>query len=127
MAIDGLLRGARVSALMLFAEDTRAVAEWWAAAFGVERVEVDRHAQGDFVFFDASGFEFGVHMADPDMNPLGGTPVVYFSVPSVATARGRLIEHGALPHRGPLVVGAGRSICQLRDPFGNIFGLDGPP
>ena len=121
------LAGSHVSALMLFAEDTHAVAAWWAAAFGVERVEVEPHAQGDFVFFDASGFEFGVHAADPDKNPQGGTPVVYFSVSSLAAARERLIEHGALPHRGPLVVDADRSICQLRDPFGNIFGLDGPP
>lgn len=121
------LAGAQVSALMLFAEDTHAVGEWWAAAFGVERVEVEQHAQGDFVFFDAFGFEFGVHVADSDKNPLGGTPVVYFSVPSLDRASEQLIERGATPHRGPLVVDAGRSICQLRDPFGNIFGLDGPP
>jgi predicted enzyme related to lactoylglutathione lyase len=112
---------------MLFAADIHAVAAWWAAAFGVERVEVEPDASGDFVFFDAGGLELSVHPADPDKNPLGGTPVVYFSVASLATAREQLIEHGATPHRGPLVVDAGRSICQLRDPFRNVFGLDGPP
>jgi predicted enzyme related to lactoylglutathione lyase len=120
------LTGSRVTALMLFAEDTHAVASWWAAAFGIDRLEVEEHPQGDFVFFDAFGIEVGVHAADPKKNPIGGSPVVYFSVSSVETAREAMIELGATPHRGPLVVDSRRSICQLRDPFGNVFGLDGP-
>jgi predicted enzyme related to lactoylglutathione lyase len=120
------LTGSRVTALMLFAEDTHAVANWWAAAFGIDRLEVEEHSQGDFVFFNASGIEVGVHAADPKKNPLGGSPVMYFSVSSVETARDAMIELGATPHRGPLVVDRSRSICQLRDPFGNVFGLDGP-
>lgn len=120
------LGGARVVAIMLFAEDTHAVGAWWAKAFGVELIEVEPHPQGDFVFFKAAGVEFGVHAADPIKNPLGGSPVVYFSVPSVDAARERLLADGAELHRGPLAVSAGRSICQLRDPFGNVFGLDGP-
>lgn len=120
------LTGSRVTALMLFAEDTHAVAQWWAAAFGVERLEVEKHPQGDFVYFDAFGIEFGVHAADRAKNPVGGSPVVYHSVSSVREARERLMEPGATAHRGPLVVDEDRSICQLRDPFGNVFGLDGP-
>src|SRR5690348_1576516 len=120
------LGGARVAMIMLFAEDTHAVGAWWAAAFGVELIEVEPHPQGDFVFFDAAGVELGVHAADPLKNPLGGSPVVYFSVPSVAAAREQLLADGAEPHRGPLAVSESRSVCQLRDPFGNVFGLDGP-
>ncbi|HEX7255787.1 MAG TPA: VOC family protein [Gaiellaceae bacterium] len=121
------LGGSRVRALMLFAEDTHAVAEWWAAAFGVERLEVEQHEQGAFVFFDAAGLEIGVHAADPEKNPVGGSPVVYFSVESVSSTRAQLLGRGATPHRGPLAVDRDRSICQLKDPFGNVFGLDGPP
>ena len=112
---------------MLFAQDTHAVARWWASAFGVARIDVEEHPQGDFVSFDPFGVEFGVHSADPKRNPVGGSPVVYLSVPSIHRAREELIGLGATPHRGPLSVDAGRSICQLRDPFGNVFGLDGPP
>ena len=121
------LAGSRITALMLFAEDTHAVAEWWSAAFGVGRVETEEHAQGDFVFFDASGVEFGVHAEDPRENPVGGTPVPYWSVSSLGSARDRLLAVGATPHRGPLQVTPERWVCQLRDPFGNVFGLDGPP
>ncbi|HEX6701593.1 MAG TPA: VOC family protein [Gaiellaceae bacterium] len=124
---SGTLTGARVTANMLFADDTHAVSAWWAEAFGVEQVEVEPHPQGDFVFFEAAGVELGFHAADPGKNAVGGSPVVYFSVPSVEAARARLLAEGAAPHRGPLAVSASRSICQLRDPFGNVFGLDGPP
>ena len=112
---------------MLFADDTRAVAAWWAAAFGAEQVHVAEHAQGPFVFFEIRDIEFAVHVADPKKNPLGGSPVVYWSVSSVGSACEQLLERGATPHRGPIEVEHRRSICQLRDPYGNIFGLDGPP
>jgi predicted enzyme related to lactoylglutathione lyase len=52
---------------------------------------------------------------------------MYWSVSSVGSAREQLLERGATPHRGPIEVEHRRSICQLRDPYGNIFGLDGPP
>ena len=112
---------------MVFADDTRAVAAWWAAAFGAEQVHVEEHAQGPFVFFKIRDIEFGAHVADPKKNPLGGSPVVYWSVSSVGSAREQLLERGATPHREPTEVEDRRSIRQLRDPYGNIFGLDGPP
>ncbi|WP_197078931.1 VOC family protein [Dermacoccus sp. PE3] len=43
------------------------------------------------------------------------------------THREALLDAGAEHHRGPLTIGGGRSICQLVDPFGGVFGLDGPP
>ena len=112
---------------MVFAEDTHAAAVWWAAAFGVNRLDVEEHPQGDYSSFDVGGVEIGFHTADPAKNPVGGSPVVYWSVRSLSRAREELIGAGATPHRGPLVVDDRRTICQLRDPFGNVFGLDGPP
>ena len=112
---------------MLFADDTRAVAAWWAAAFGAEQVDVEEHAQGPFVSFKTRDIEFGVHVADPKKNPRGGSPVIYWSVNSVGSARDLLVARGATPHRGPIEVDHHRSICQLQDPYGNIFGLEGPP
>ena len=41
------LTGSHVRAVMMFAEDTHAVANWWAAAFGVEPVRYARVLVGD--------------------------------------------------------------------------------
>jgi predicted enzyme related to lactoylglutathione lyase len=112
---------------MLFVEDQHAAARWWAAAFAVKNVEVLEDRQGAFVWFETAAVEIGFHVADPERNPRGGSTVVYWSVRSVDAARERLLELGARPHRGPLAIDPRRSICQLSDPFGNIFGLDGPP
>jgi predicted enzyme related to lactoylglutathione lyase len=122
-----VLSGSRVRAVMLFADDTHAVAEWWAAAFGAVGVTVTEDPQGDYVEFEVDGLEIGVHPADPERNPVGGSPVVYWSVASVESVRERLLRAGATPHRGPLAISESRSVCQLRDPYGNVFGLDGPP
>ena len=44
----------------------------------------------------------------------------------VLAVRALLFEAGCTYHRGPLRIDAGRQICQLIDPFGMTFGLDGP-
>jgi hypothetical protein len=36
-----------------------------------------------------------------------------------------MLRAGCESWRGPLRLSPERRICQLRDPFGNIFGLDG--
>jgi uncharacterized glyoxalase superfamily protein PhnB len=116
-----------VRAVMIFAEDPRAAATWYAAALGGGELTVLPGPAGEFVLFMLGELEVGFHPADPQKNPPGGSPVVYWAVSSLSQARCALLAAGASPHRGPLVVDSGRSICQLRDPFGGIFGLDGPP
>ena len=80
-----------------------------------------------FAWFDVGGVEFGFHPADAGKNPVGGSPVVYLRAEDLAMALNRAESKGARRHRGPLSIGASRSIVQLVDPFGNVFGLDGPP
>jgi hypothetical protein len=35
--------------------------------------------------------------------------------------------HGARAHRGPKTIMTGERLCQLLDPFGNLFGIRQPP
>jgi len=35
-------------------------------------------------------------------------------------------DAGCAVHRAPLAINASRRTCQMVDPFGNTFGLDGP-
>jgi len=108
---------------MFFAEEPRAVALWWAELLDcpVERV----HIESEFVWFDVGEIEFGFHPLDEAKNPVGGSPVVYLRVENFPAAVTRAESKGARLHRGPRAVHDCRSIAQLTDPFGNVFGLDG--
>ena len=111
---------------MVFADDPEASARWWGKTLGAE-VHVDRDGTSVFAWIDTSGgVELGFHPADDERNPRGGSPVVYWAVESVNATREALLARGCTHHRGPLDIGAERSICQLTDPFGTVFGLDGP-
>lgn len=109
---------------MFFVSDPRGCCAWWSEHLGdgaVVRVE-----EGGFCWFETGGLEVGFHPGDDERNPVGGSPVVYFSTQALEATRARLLDAGCLAHRGPLAVGPGRRICQLIDPFGNTFGLTGP-
>ncbi|HUZ40188.1 MAG TPA: hypothetical protein VMU68_02185 [Acidimicrobiales bacterium] len=111
-----------IRAVMFFASDPKIVATWWASNLG-EDAPVIR--DGEFRYFIVDGIEFGFHPAD-DRNPIGASPIVYLAVSSLEQTRSRLMELGCIMHRGPLTIDSSRQICQMIDPFGNAFGLDGP-
>ena len=108
---------------MFFSTTPDVVASWWASnlAGGVPLVQ-----EGEFWYFLLNGVEFGFHPADPIRNPIGGSPVVYLSTADLENTRESLLILGCSMHRGPLIVDDSRRICQMIDPFGNTFGLDGP-
>lgn len=107
---------------MMFIEDPRAAASWWAALLEVGDDSI--HVDGDFVRFTADRVEFGFHPADDERNPRAGSPVPYLLASDLAGDMARAIQCGATLHRGPLDVDPGRTICQLVDPFGTVFGID---
>ena len=113
-----------IKAVMYFCEIPSQVALWWAELLSVQS---DTLTEDDgFFWFTAGGTEFGFHPADSERNPPGATPVVYPATTDLKGAMGRAITMGATRHRGPLVVSSERSIAQLVDPLGNVFGVDGP-
>jgi predicted enzyme related to lactoylglutathione lyase len=112
-----------IRAVMFFCDSPADVAEWWAKLIGVpsDSVIVDE----EFVWFNAGSTEYGFHPSDSERNPIGGSPVVYLATTDLNAAIERAVALGAIRHRGPLVISPERSIAQFKDPFGNIFGLDG--
>ena len=111
-----------IRAVMFFASEPEIVASWWAANLGRD-ASVSR--DGEFRYFSAGEIEFGFHPADDDRNPIGASPVIYLSVDNLEQTRSRLLKLGCTMHRGPLTIDNSRQICQMIDPFGNTFGLDG--
>lgn len=118
-----MFRGVRT--VLVFAADPRRSAGWWAEVLDVPaRFDID--GESVYAWVDIAGVELGFHPADPERNPPGASTVPYWGVDDLDVVRDRLLAAGCARHRGPLVVEAGRRICQLTDPFGFVFGLDGP-
>lgn len=107
---------------MVFAERPAAVAQWYCAALGLGGTEL---MPGGAAIVLAGVVELVFHPADEIKNPQGASTVVYWQSDDFSADLTRLIGLGARVHRGPLVVSDTRSICQLVDPWGNVFGLDG--
>lgn len=110
-----------IRAVMYFVDDPPTVATWWARALGHEA----QH-DGEFSFVNDGGLEIGFHPNDDGRNPSGSSTVAYFHVDDLETRRSYFLDLGCTMHRGPLDISSSRSIAQLVDPFGNVFGLDGP-
>ncbi|WP_371657255.1 MULTISPECIES: VOC family protein [unclassified Streptomyces] len=114
-----------IRTVMVFVDDPEAAARWWGEIFDSE-VELDVNGTSVYAWLDLNGLEFGFHPASPKANVYGRSTVPYWSVENLDTDRQRLLDAGCTHHRGPLDVEPGRRICQLVDPFGTVFGLDGP-
>jgi hypothetical protein len=109
--------------VVYFVKDPQAAAFWYAKhLFGDAPVQ----EESGFFWLDAGSIEVGFHPSD-QKNPAGGGAVVYWQVENFSSSRDLMLQSGCESWRGPLAISPKRVICQLRDPFGNIFGLDGPP
>ena len=111
-----------VRAVMVFVTEPHEAAAWWSSVTGIPARQ-----SGEFAWLGlADGLELGFHPVDDARNPRGGSPVVYWAVSDLLAARDALLRAGAEQHRGPLEVAPGRWICQVKDPFDVVVGLDGP-
>ena len=68
-----------------------------------------------------------LHEADGFNQPGPSGTVPYWTVSDVDGTVAQWSEHGASAHRGPKTIMTGERLCQVLDPFGNLFGLRQPP
>ena len=68
-----------------------------------------------------------MHEADEFNQPGPSGTVPYWTVSDVDGTVAQWSEHGASAHRGPKTIMTGERLCQVLDPFGNLFGLRQPP
>jgi predicted enzyme related to lactoylglutathione lyase len=94
--------------------------EWYAAR--LRRQPVQRRGT-TLAVFDVSGVRLTLHESDL-LNEAGPAGVsAYWTVPDVDALVAEWTAHGATAHRGPKTVFSGERLCQLLDPFGNLFSL----
>ena len=110
-----------VAQIVVFVEEPPAAARFWADVLAAPYRLADGGALVDLHFA-----ELFFHPRDEEKNPWGGSAVVYLAVDDFDAVRERLINAGCVPWRGPIEIEGGRRICQLRDPFATVWGLDGP-
>ncbi len=92
--------------------------KWYREIFGAPRF-----SSKDFVLFEGPGIEIGIHTADAKALGAGGQQVLYWGVEDLAEALARMLALGCQVYREPIVGIDGPSVCQVQDPFGNIWGL----
>jgi len=105
-----------------FVDDLEAATKWYADRLGKTPVVTGR----SLAAFDVSGTRLTVHQADEfnTPGPAGTSP--YWEVHDVDAIVASWTEHGAVAHRGPKTVFTGERLCQMLDPFGNLFSIVQP-
>jgi predicted enzyme related to lactoylglutathione lyase len=92
---------------------------WYADRLG--RTPVLRG--GALVAFDIDGVRLTLHESDGYNSPGPAGVSAYWTVPDVDALVADWTAHGAVAHRGPKTVFSGERLCQLLDPFGNLFSV----
>ncbi|QHC71750.1 VOC family protein [Rathayibacter sp. VKM Ac-2801] len=95
---------------------------WYSARLGREPVL----RGGALVAFDIDGIKLTLHQADNYNSPGPAGVSAYWTVHDLDEIVAEWTAHGATAHRGPKTVFTGERLCQLLDPFGNLFGLRQP-
>ena len=114
---------AGVGNVFYFVDDLEAAVEWYAAR--LNRQPVVRG--GALAAFDLDGTRLTLHQKDEfnTPGPAGTSP--YWTVVDVDGFVAEWTAHGAAAHRGPKTVFTGERLCQLLDPFGNLFSVREAP
>jgi len=108
-----------VGNVFYFVDELEAAAQWYAARLGL-----DPTVRGtSLVAFDVDGVRLTLHQSDEfnSSGPAGTSP--YWTVTDVDEVVAEWTAHGAVAHRGPKTVFTGERLCQLLDPFGNLFAV----
>lgn len=109
------------STLRLSVVDVAKSCAWYARFLGIEASYVDP----DFASFNVAGVQLDLCTADGRSPVSAGGSVGYWLVEDLDIAVARAKELGAAVYRGPLrVEEVRRSIVQVADPYGNVFGLE---
>ncbi|MCW2522141.1 MAG: hypothetical protein JWO63_476 [Frankiales bacterium] len=109
-----------VTNVFYFVDDLDAATQWYGALLGAEPVE----RQPQLATFSIGSTRLTLHRGDEFNRPaeLAGT-VAYWGVDDVDAVVADCVAAGAVAHRGPKTIFTGERLCQLLDPFGNLFGV----
>jgi uncharacterized glyoxalase superfamily protein PhnB len=105
--------------IFYFVDQLDEAVEWYSARLGREPVL----RGGALVAFDIDGIKLTLHQTDSHNSPGPAGASAYWTVSDVDEIVTEWTAHGAITHRGPKTVFTGERLCQLLDPFGNLFSI----
>jgi predicted enzyme related to lactoylglutathione lyase len=109
--------------VMYFVPDRKVAANWYSQLLDLPITYLD---EPEHYFICTGAQDIWFSLADSKVPNGAAGHVAYWRVQDSNAARARSDEMGAQLHRGPLDRGDGEFMCQMKDPFGNLFGLVGP-
>lgn len=105
-----------------FRPDRHEAARWYAALTGQPILTLE---DPEHFFIRVGPQEIGFLTADSKTPAGTAGQVAYWRVPDFDAMTAHAARLGASLYRGPLDRGDGLWMCQMRDPFGNLFGFIG--
>ncbi len=108
-----------VGDVFYFVGDLDAATRWYSERLGLQPLA----RQEQLVVFDVNGTRLTLHVSDEHNSPGPAGVSVYWNVLDVDQFVAEWTAHGAEVHRGPKTVFSGDRLCQLIDPFGNLFAV----
>jgi len=107
--------------IRLFVADVSKSRDWYRSFFGIEPIE----DQENFVSFKIANTCFDISLADEKSPVSRGGTVGYWLVDDLEGAIEHAVGLGAQVYRGPLPVNeVQRTIVQILEPHGSVFGLE---
>lgn len=110
-------------AILIHVMDVSGAFLWYQEAFGNSSVKPVSDCVPPTLVLDGIEIEF-VTADRKVQSGMAGT-VVYWAVESVIKEIERFESLGATIYRGPLAIENDELMCQIKDPFDNLFGLRG--
>lgn len=111
-----------IKAVFMFVKNIKQSSAWYAEVFNLPLAIAEKN----FALIKVGEVELCFHRADSKSPVSTGNSVTYWSVECLANSMKKLQEKGGSIYRGPIPIPESREgICQIKDPFGNVFGLQG--
>ena len=114
--MDGVLG---VDEVLFFVPDVQNAKPWYVNLLGEEPYFDDKN----YCAFNLAGTTIGIHPNDNKTSSGVAGQVTYWRVSEIQKTIAHFQSHGCHLFRGPIFSIDKAWICQLIDPFGNVWGL----
>ena len=113
----------KLHAIYLFSDNVKKSSAWYSNVLNTP-LKID---EDNFGMLEVNGYEMCFHPSDQKSPASTGGSVGYWYVDSLMKAVNHFVESGGVIYRGPIEIPhSNEGICQIKDPFGNVMGLQGP-